>query len=216
VGGAYAQQFADAIARAPNDFVRSVLADGVITLAELQEAQSRTLACIAGSGLGIEAAYVPNAYGGSNLAFDVFVEDVRNGPSEEQKQAVSDCEQQWIMYIDALYSMVVANPNNEDGNDLIAACLVRHNLVAPGFTGTDYAEVLARYYEQNPGLVQSYTIGSDDDGNPVDADGTPVSGGAWSSDGATPVDGEIPEMILPGGVSMSDPVAQACTIVPLR
>jgi hypothetical protein len=31
-----------------------------------------------------------------------------------------------------------------------------------------------------------------------------------------PSPGEIPDMILPGGVSMSDPVAQACMIVPLR
>jgi hypothetical protein len=175
----------------------------VVSQAELQEAQSKTIECIAASGTGINAFYETDQYGISSLTFGAT-----ESASPGQQQVVSGCDTEWSGSIQALYWTVALNPDKGDWEDLVAACLVRHNLVAPSFTGADYVEVLDRYYETNPGLRLEIQIDIETGipENEVDGaiylDSPPVS--------------EIPDIILPGGASMSDPVAMACEVVPLR
>jgi len=51
------------------------------------------------------------------------------------------CLDRWVGGIDWLYRAAVENPDNEDWNVLVAACLVRNGLAPKGFTGDDLAKL---------------------------------------------------------------------------
>jgi hypothetical protein len=164
VGGPYAEEFAQALAEAPNDYQRAILADGVITAAEVMDA----------------------------------------------------CVDEWFGSLEGIYFLVFTNPNREDWNGLIAACLVRHGLVPEGFRGEDYAELFDVWAES---YVSRISI--PDDTAPLDG---PITiqdmdkdlPDGWTCEGWCKLDDPPPYMELPGGATMGDPEAVACGIVPLR
>ncbi|MDR1214373.1 MAG: hypothetical protein LBK54_09890 [Propionibacteriaceae bacterium] len=133
----YAQDFAEARARAGSDFILSVLADDKIEAVELRQAQDHYIDCLAEAG--IQAWYADNGYGWSNLTMYDGEED-----TQEEIDADIRCHDLWVGDIESLYWDQIANPDKRDWNSLVAACFVRHDLAPAGFSGRDYAELLAQ------------------------------------------------------------------------
>jgi hypothetical protein len=128
-GNPYAAEFTQALADASSDFERGVLADGVITPEELQEAQRREVSCL--TDHGITAHYRTDSNGSVVL-------DVQGYSGDEPDQGVmSECSRGTTGQILGLYDAIRVNPNHEDMNDLVAACLRRHGLAPADFTGRD-------------------------------------------------------------------------------
>jgi len=102
-------------------------------------------------------------------------------------QAIAQCQTEWMGPIQDLYWKVFSNPANANLNDLIAACLVRKGLAPAGFTGQDYVDLL---------------------GDPVSVD----------TEGVTITEMKEPteDILLPNGVSLSDPEVTACQLLPLQ
>ncbi|MDR0504689.1 MAG: hypothetical protein LBG70_02625 [Bifidobacteriaceae bacterium] len=124
----WAQEFRDTLAIAKSDYVKAILADGVITEAELKDAQQHVIACLADGG--VTARYVTGENGDTGLE----TADL----SEAQWEVNINCHNQWMGQIDALYYQIARNPYNEDFQALAAACLVRKGLAPKGFTASDY------------------------------------------------------------------------------
>jgi hypothetical protein len=124
-GNPYAAEFTQALADASSDFERGVLADGVITPEELQEAQRREVSCLADHA--ITAHYRTDSYGGTQLTVE----------GNQDEGVMSQCSRGTTDQILGLYDAIRVNPNHEDVNDLTAACLRRHGLAPDDFTGQD-------------------------------------------------------------------------------
>jgi hypothetical protein len=129
----YAQDFADARARAGSDFILSVLADDKIDTVELRQAQDHYTDCLAEAG--VRAWYVDDGYGQSVLRMD-------SDENEQQLEADGRCYDLWMGRIGSLYWDQIANPDKQDWNSLVAACFVRHGLAPVGFSGRDFADLL--------------------------------------------------------------------------
>jgi hypothetical protein len=126
----YAAEFAAGLERATSDFEREVLSDLEITRAEYEEAVSRYVECAAEQGLSV--APVPQ---GGYYTFSFR-------PTSDSDRIMDECRPGTIDVIEPIYVSTVRNPNNENLEDLQAACLVRKGLAPAGFTGEDYHEAM--------------------------------------------------------------------------
>lgn len=176
--GPYAAEFAAAMAQTNSDYVRSMLEDEKITVAEIKDAQGQFISCLADAG--IEGFFESNGFGYDNLT-------IVGEQSEEDKQAENECHFQWLGTAERLFNEQIINPNNEDLDSLIAQCFVRKELVPNGFTGKDFKELM-----DTQGTAQTISAGLE------------------------VILTEMPEIILPGGVSLSNPEASACLSNPSR
>lgn len=134
--GPYATEFGEYYNRAQTDFAREVLADSVITESEYEEARNAQKTCLEGRGYKVtldddSITLEPN----SPKTSDETVNGDMTGCSKESG----------IEYIEALYSIIKRNPNNEDWDQLNVDCLIREGVVEPGFTKAD----LAQWYEND-------------------------------------------------------------------
>ncbi|MCL2736970.1 MAG: hypothetical protein FWD75_10165 [Propionibacteriaceae bacterium] len=183
--GPYASQYAVAIHDAQSDYVRSILQSGQITSADLKDAEQHTIGCLLSAG--INASYGTNEWGLDELTIMGVLTRTQSGAQQQ-------CLDAWMGPIMQLYVDQFTNPNNQDWNTLVAACLVRKGLVPSGFTGQDYSNLMS-----TEGMsFNSSTMAPDNTGTY-----------SYSSSDAT-------QIVLPGGVSLSDPEATACTIIPLQ
>lgn len=103
---------------------------------------------------------------------------------------MAECSARWVGQIESISVDQITNPQNKDYDALIAACLVRKSLVPEGFTGADFRELLAQTSQSS-------------EQNTPDESGTVEVG----------VTGDI---VLPGGVSMSNPQATLCRMNPSK
>lgn len=163
--------------------MRAILEDGEITAAEIKDAQGQVESCLGKAG--VYGFYESDGFGvnGLTIATDL---------SNAQSQAMDNCRAQWISGADNIYYNLVVNPNNEDFDALVAQCFVRNDLVAPGFTGKDYAELMKV--------------------NSVDVTFTPGD----VVIGFQEVDIDYQEVFLPGEVSLDSYEAIACAANPSR
>ncbi|MDR2620577.1 MAG: hypothetical protein LBC29_05625 [Propionibacteriaceae bacterium] len=211
----YEAEFAQAMAEAPNEYQRDILADGVITRVEVLDAHSRVVECVNASDLGISAGFEEDTSGAFSFTSRVSGEE----ETATQSEVVSRCYSQWAGEIDGLYSSIIINPNNEDPDALFVACLIRHELVPAGFTTEDYKELYAEWQEKygsNYGLSEDalaeieaaghMSLGSDSALRGIDG----VTCEGWCSDDPTP------PFVLPGGLTRDDPEFGACMVSPLR
>jgi len=183
--GPYAAEYAAAIQAAKSDYVRQILQSGHITTADMKDTEQHVVTCMKAAGIG--ASYVTDEWGIDGL-------QIVGALNSAQELAQKQCSEQWMGPIAALYINQYTNPNNEDWNGLIAACLVRKGLVPAGFTGQDYASLVNQYGTR----MDSSTMTPDENGI------------------ITQTMAPSPPMALPGGVTLSDPAALACTVVPLQ
>jgi hypothetical protein len=181
---AYATQFSDAVANAKSDFVRGILEDGVIEEPEFDEAKDRVLECV-------KAAKIRASYRTDQFGNDVY-ETIGN-VSDSQAGMQTECFEQWMGDVAWLHEALRVNPLNEDLDAIIAECLVRNELAAPGFTGEDYKEFTSQFSME----VDTSTL----DPKHFDISIDPA---------------DLPSVAptLPGGVSNDDPRVTACVANP--
>ncbi|MDR2973296.1 MAG: hypothetical protein LBV00_01085 [Propionibacteriaceae bacterium] len=170
--GPYAAQFKQEYDLAQSDYVRQMLADGKVDTAELHDAQQHMVSCMADAGYTME--FKADAYGQEHES--ILMSHGSTPFSEEEETMAWDasgvCRNQWMGLADTLYYQVQTNPNNEDWDTLVAACLVRYGLAPDGFTGKDYEEFRTSVFE-----------GSANDPN-QDGPAPPLPGGKSYSDPA--------------------------------
>ncbi|MCL2594046.1 MAG: hypothetical protein FWD83_00775 [Promicromonosporaceae bacterium] len=110
-------------AETESDFIRAILADGVVTPAEVQEATAKTRECFVSIGgpVGVDGTVT-------------WPQDAV-GDMETYIALVGDCEDRYGGgVITWLYETMAHNPEN----DSVEACLIRHGLLPPGSTYEDY------------------------------------------------------------------------------
>jgi hypothetical protein len=227
----YAQEFAQALEDAPNDYQRAILADGVIRRAELLDAHSRVVDCVAASDSGAVASFREDEYGlfhfepvapndpnanvyGTHLGLGSQASGGlpdANYPDAKYED-VGKCYSEWAGPLDALYNDVMSNPNREDPDELFVECLARHALVSPGFSVDDYKKLFAEYtaqYASNYGLEFEQVEqdgGTDSHMSRVKS----MTCEGWCSD-------EVPPpFVLPSGVTSDDDEYVSCMMAPLR
>jgi hypothetical protein len=175
-----AAAFAEALEEADSDYVRAVLEDGRITEAEFAEAQQSVVACL--SDLDITARYVKDELGLTSL-------EVTGELNAEESKAELKCEEEWMGQIHYLHDLAITNPNGEDWNSLIAACLVRKGLAPGDFGGDDYAEL-------------------------IEPMGTTIAPAESDEPGMHSLSPPETMPTLPGGISLDDPGVRACEANP--
>ncbi|XBH20715.1 hypothetical protein V5R04_10805 [Jonesiaceae bacterium BS-20] len=129
----YAAEYAAALAGTNSDYVKAMLEDGEVTVAEIKDAQGQFISCLADAG--IEGFFADTGFGYDNLT-------IAGELTIEQEDSETECYIQWLGDAEGLFHSQVINPNNEDFDSLVAQCLVRKNLVPVGFTGKDFKELL--------------------------------------------------------------------------
>ncbi len=133
------------------DFAQGVLMDDVVTDAEMQEANERLVRCLEDGGF---PGTVVDGGGGLTIPLPP-------GQAEAHLQAVNEaCEDSlgWPS-ISILYRSTRINPENVDWDELLAACLVRHEVVPSGYRGEDHRDDIERF-------LSGHTTGTD--GSPID------------------------------------------------
>jgi len=128
--GPWAVEFTDALARSTDDFVRSVLADEVVTDQELSETRDRFSGCL-------------SSFGVTDISFEADGGFSMRSPDSMSSDAVSErvdacSEESGENTVSALHSWVRRNPENLDEATILAACLVREGVVDPSFSAEDY------------------------------------------------------------------------------
>lgn len=122
--------------RATSQFEKDVLSDGMVTASEKDEAHQRWVTCMVDRGN--KAAIELDDAGNEVYVTEASVED-----SDQTNTDNVLCADGTVKIIPRLYKAMQKNPNNRDVNELYAECLVRHGLVQPPFTGSDFSEAMA-------------------------------------------------------------------------
>ncbi len=188
-------EIARTIELAQSDFVRDVLADGVVTSAERQEAVARFVEC--GAVQGVELTVQNLREGLAQLA----------GVSEEVNRARLEvfwgCAGAGGGYGDVLrlYDFLAVGATHIDYGYLRVACLRRHGLVSDGFTLAELEEIL----EPVIGGPESYEEARE---NPRWLSVEVLPGGGL--DLVENPDWVAPPMVLPNGVSLDDGQGAEC------
>lgn len=126
--GPYKAQIFQARQQATSDFQREVLADGIITKAEFDEAVQRYVTCMADKGVEVKPYDMGGGYYGYAVGSD----------SNDQFQRFSDaCHEGATALIEDLYIQMLTNPSGGNIEDAVAECLVRKGLVDATFTGAE-------------------------------------------------------------------------------
>ncbi|WIE65446.1 hypothetical protein DEI99_002620 [Curtobacterium sp. MCLR17_036] len=126
--GPWADEFRSALDHGVSDSEASMLSDGKVTAAELEEAHEGVRRCLADSGLGIE--YDPD--GGFSL-------QALNGKYPDDYFERSDpvlraCEERYDEYVTYLFEQTRRNPERLDEAEITVPCLQRAGLVDRGYT----------------------------------------------------------------------------------
>lgn len=128
--GPYAAEFEEYYTTTESDFVRSALADEVISDAEYAEMVDRFDRCLADQGIDF-LGFEPNG-------------SYRAGPAPEgvdSYAAIAACStESGHDTIGVIHDLMYANPDNEDTFELMAECLVRLGVKESGYTAEDYAQ----------------------------------------------------------------------------
>lgn len=142
--GPWAEDFAAAHGSATTEEQRQMLADGVVSDTEYAQVREAFARCLAEAGYAVTWA----ANGGFTL--DAGSPDV---PEDLVQDQVESCDVEHRGSVDYLYEQVARNPENLDEAEIMAACLVRRDVVAPSFSAADYR----RWYETH-GASLPFTV----------------------------------------------------------
>jgi len=185
-GGAYHAEFEQAKSGNNSPYVAEMLADDQITDAEFTEAQAKVVTCL--KELGWDASWAPNDVG--------LLDQLSIATSADVSTTLPDvlsCKAQWLGVAESLYWSVKNNPNNDDFNGLVAACLVRVGFAPRGFTGKDLEQLIAQ-------SSAAHVIGSEREPEVVvDTSDESAGGGP----------------LLPDGTQLYRPETAPCRITPL-
>lgn len=127
-GGAWTEDSSEALAAGVSAYERSVLSDGKVTLADLEDAHDQVRGCLADSGLGI----VYGVDGGFSLtALDGKYPD---GFFERSDPILRACEKRYDEYVTMLFEQTRRNPEKQDEATITVACLRKAGLVPRAYT----------------------------------------------------------------------------------
>ncbi|OIH98250.1 hypothetical protein BIU92_14465 [Curtobacterium sp. MCBA15_003] len=126
--GPWADEFRSALDHGVSDSEASMLADGKVTAAELEEAHEGVRRCLADSGLGIE--YDPD--GGFSLPS--LDGKYPNDYFERSDPVLRACEKRYDEYVTFLFEQTRRNPERLDEAEITVPCLQRAGLVGRGYT----------------------------------------------------------------------------------
>jgi hypothetical protein len=120
------------------EFVKKVLADGVITAEEIGESAALQVQCLQ------DAGYQPNTFRDEEIGVPQVVWKNNPRPDEEWPSDADACVTRWDGGLLSMYRLMQRMPNGEPTDNEVAACLVHEGLVPEGFTGRDLAEIAAQ------------------------------------------------------------------------
>jgi hypothetical protein len=127
--GPWKDEFREALGSAVSEYEVSILQDGRVTPAELEDAHSRVRSCLAGSGLDIK--YNPDS------GFELLARYGRypDGFFERSDPVLRACEKKYDEYVTMLFQETRRNPEKQDEAKITVACLRK-----AGIVGKDYTE----------------------------------------------------------------------------
>lgn len=121
-----------------NDFVRQVLADGVVTDAEMAETDERFRVCAEEAGITEQQSWITG-----EGSYEAAVEGLSN---DEMHESMTRCGvDSGNDAIVMVYSSMHSNPDAQDETELIVECLTDHKLAEPGLTAAAYREAEGRF-----------------------------------------------------------------------
>ena len=129
----YAGRVKAAQQQATTAFEKEVFKDGRITRAEYEESVSKYIDCMKSKNVDIAPDVQPGG----------FYQYAVTNPPPNMDSINDSCSEGIKNLIEPLYVDRLKNPHNQDPNDVTAACLVRHKLVPPSYTGKQFREDLA-------------------------------------------------------------------------
>lgn len=194
ISGPWAQEFRRVHDEATTDFVRAVVEDGELTLAEMREAVARTLECWGDLGYAPGDRQINEIDG----TFQPFIRHFNDAgePIELHDPNAVACELDYFNELRILWDLIRVNPDAEDFDELAAECLVRNDLAEPGFTGRHFREA-----------AMACAVVITDPENPTSPE-----------DGQAPHDANDPTCRpqLPGGTYLDEGTAWDCRMDPLN
>ena len=226
----FASLFEQECADAPNDFLRQIVCDGEITMAEVTEMDNRTLECLISEGFTEEEVDVrANPYASQELGEGDFgqrlwgiVHDTSqaNALEIQQRQArfegcLDRTSRVWML------AMQRQNPENIPWEQPILECLVRHGIVDEAMTIRELESVIMGHCEWPTTLAQAERQPE------CWINAVELPGGALPPDPYNPewfIEGDLwfqhnpasmnPVRILPGGANLDEGQALECLINP--
>jgi len=132
---AWTAEVKDAASSASSDLERKILADGVITAAEVAEAKAAFTACMTAYGAHVEWSANSDA---------MSVGYPMTGTPSPDEMALMQTQQKTCWRSTAtnaisLYYQMQRNPQKQDEFTIVAACLVRKGVMPEGYTAAEFA-----------------------------------------------------------------------------
>lgn len=111
-------------------FARKVLADGVVTDAELAEGEARYKVCLEKVGLKATIAKIPT---GSSIEIEPI--DGVADYFDEREEKIAECDSSSGYYeIEGTYGSLKGNPDNKNPVEMMLKCLKKRGVVEAGLT----------------------------------------------------------------------------------
>ncbi|ALJ18685.1 hypothetical protein [Microbacterium sp. No. 7] len=142
--GPWAAEFSQAYTDAPSDFIRSILAQGEITDANLAETQQLNKACLESAGFSDVEHFMRGG---------LSVTPPKGRSDADIHDLVRQCsDDSGLTQIETLYTALLINPDNADMDELAVQCLITEQVVEPSFT---VADLQSWYDRDDPRLLAS-------------------------------------------------------------
>ncbi|WP_165215345.1 hypothetical protein [Schaalia sp. ZJ1691] len=137
-----------------SEFAQKVFEDNVITEQEAAEARAIYVECVNASGKLVARSIADGGYEFTGPAID---------DTDEYRRIVDGCYQETSSGLVTMYfNSMRQNPDNIDTYELTAYCLVKHRVVEPSYSGSDYENDLERYFREGKraegGIVAALTF----------------------------------------------------------
>ena len=130
--GPWADEFAMALEKSESDSEREILADGVVTPTELEQAHDGVRRCLADSGLSItyrrEGGFEVGGRDGGSPGM----------PFEQSNAALEACETRFDAQVTFLFEQTRRNPARLDEATIEVECLVTAGVVEPSYGRKDW------------------------------------------------------------------------------
>ncbi|MCL2594833.1 MAG: hypothetical protein FWD83_04880 [Promicromonosporaceae bacterium] len=138
---AWAEILRSAYEAAPNDFLRAILADGQITVAEMREANYRLAECLTEAGF---PAWPEEDYTGRLMVRSPYVPGAEADPWWLTPERM-ECTTRWWgpdeYSLGFLWNMMLTDPGKVGESARVSACLVRHGQAPEDFTAALWDEI---------------------------------------------------------------------------
>lgn len=150
--GRWREDFQHALRSGVSSYERQVLADGIVTSQEEEDAHDRVRRCLADSGLTITYS--------SDGGFEIGSSH-GSPPSNDMHRTnavLEACEAKWDQYVTFLFEETRRNPEKQDEAKITLACLRRAGLVTKTYTErkwrTENDTGVWSFNENDPAAVQ--------------------------------------------------------------